>query len=59
MKKCGGGMGEWKSVLGCGRGEGKGIWGGVRKARGDGGCKKVCVGGEGRGMWGVGVGKGR
>ena len=28
-------------MLGCGRGERKGIWGGVRKARGDGGCKEV------------------
>ena len=32
----------WKSVLGCGRGERKGIWRkGVRKARGDGGCEEV------------------
>ena len=27
-------------MLGCGRDEGKGIWGGVRKARGDEGVKK-------------------
>ena len=44
----------WKSVLGCGRGERKGIWGGLRKARRDGGVKKCVweVRGEVCGVWG-------